>query len=96
MGTKKKVFVLTEDFINDFSGDNIINVIGVYTDKKTAVAKLRSMAESYKKEERTLWDEENPQFEDFADTDTNFSCWEDGCYSTAHYTLILHESKLTE
>lgn len=93
---EKKVFVITEDFINDFCGDNVINIVGVFTEKEKAVAKLRELAESYKKEERTLWDEENPQFEDFSDTDTLFSCWMDGSYSQEHYTLILHESTLTD
>lgn len=91
----RKVFVITEDFINDFSGDNIVRVVGIFSNEKKAVAKLHELAESYKKEERTLWDEENPQFEDFSDTDTLFSCWKDGCYTEEHYTLTLHESTLT-
>ena len=93
---EKKVFVITEDYICHYSGDHVINIVGVFTEKEKAVAKLRELAESYKKEERTLWDEDNPQFEDFSDTDTLFSCWMDGCYSQEHYTLILHESTLTD
>ena len=72
---KKKVFVITEDYINDFCGDNVINIVGVFTEKEKAVAKLHELAESYKKEERTLWD---------------------GSYSQEHYTIILHESTLTD
>ena len=96
MAKKTTVFVVIEDYINDFSGDNVINVVGVFTDKKKAVAKLRKLAESYKKADRTLWDEDNPQFEDFSDDDDFFSCWEDGCYSEAHYTIGIHEKFITE
>lgn len=96
METIKKVFMVIEDYANGFSCENIINVVGVFTDKKKAVAKLRSMAESYKKEERTIWREDNPQYMDYCDDDDLFYCCEAGRYWEEHYTLKIHEKFITE
>ena len=86
---QKKVYVLVEDYAVDY--ELFINLILVTRDKKEAENKLHEMATQVKNEEDSLWDEENPQFEDFVDNPDYFSCWEDGYYARNHHTLNIHE-----
>ena len=88
------VYVLIEDYITDSTGDNVVEVVMTSTDEKKVEARLHELAESYKQEDGSLWDEDDEQFEDFSDETDYFSCWENGCYSQNHYTLSIKESVL--
>lgn len=89
---KTKVYVLVEDYSSDY--ELCVNVLLVTTDKKKAQDKLHETAESVKNAEDSLWDKDNPQFEDFHDDENDFSCWEDGSHACNHYTLTIHEKWL--
>ena len=88
------VYVLIEDYITDSTGEQVIEVEMTSTNKKKVQERLHEMAESYKQEDGSLWDEDDEQFEDFQDDADYFSCWENGCYSQEHYTLKIVESVL--
>lgn len=90
--TRKKVYVLIGHCANDYELG--VDTLLVTTDKKEAQKKLHEQAEAVKNEEDSLWDEDNPQFEDFLDDENNFSCWEDGSYACNHYTLEIQEKWL--
>ena len=91
----KKVFVLSENFVNDCSGDVVI-IVGVYGSEKDAQNELHKMAEEYKKVPLSLWDPKCDQFEDFIDTPNEFSCWRSGEYNNEHYTLTVHKADFIE
>lgn len=88
------IYVLIEDYITDVTGDNVVNVEMASANRKKVEKRLHEMAESYKKEPASLWDEEDEQFDDFLDKQDIFSCWENGCYNQNHYTLKIHKTTL--
>ena len=88
-----KVFVLTKVDVSEDCGETITT--GVYKTREAAQKVFNSMKEEIKKNS-DLWDEDSPAFEDFTDTDTEFTVWEDGYYNNNHVAISIQECVIDE
>lgn len=88
-----KVFVLTLVEVNECCGETV-DVIGVYSDKKEAMAELAIRAEKFKKDLEDWWNPENPAFEEYTDDPDHFCVWEDGYYNNNHINMMITEKEV--
>ena len=86
-----KVYVVVK--VNVYDGDDEVTIVGVYADRVNAQNKFNSEVKK-EKDENPDWCEENSDFDDFIDTDTEFSCWEDGYFKENHTRITLEEQEV--
>ena len=77
-----KVYVIVK--VDVFDGEELILIIGTYTDKDEAQKKFNS---EVKKEK-----DKNPNW--YKESDTKFCCWEDGYFCKNHTTITLEEQNV--
>lgn len=87
----EKVYVIVK--VDVYDGNEYVSLLGTYADKDKAQKKFNSEVKK-EKEENRWWNEDNPAFEDFSDTPTEFCCWEDGYFADNHVTIMLEEQKV--
>lgn len=87
----EKVYLVIK--VNVDECEEEVTVVGVYGDKAKAQRKFKSEVKT-EKEENQWWNEEEPDYEDFLDTDTEFCCWESGYFSQNHVYITLEEQKV--
>lgn len=88
---QKPVYVIYDDIVADY--DDMSKVVCVTTDIKTARQKFDSEVKK-QKELMTYYSKSEPDYEDFIDNETHFSCWKSGYYSENHADVILYETYL--
>ena len=86
-----KVYVIVK--VDVFDGEELILIIGTYTDKDEAQKKFNSEVKK-EKNENPNWYKESAAFNYFIDTDTKFCCWEDGYFCNNHTTITLEEQNV--
>ena len=86
-----KVYVIVK--VDVFDGEELILIIGTYTDKDEAQKKFNSEVKK-EKDKNPNWYKEYAAFNDFIDTDTMFCCWEDEYFCKNHTTITLEEQNV--
>ena len=86
-----KVYVIVK--VDVFDGEELILIIGTYTDKDEAQKKFNSEVKK-EKDKNPNWYKESTAFNDFIDTNTKFCCWEDEYFCKNHTTITLEEQNV--
>ena len=88
---KEKVFSVVK--VEVWDGEETVTVEKVTTDRSKAKKCFKKLVKEDKAENQ-WWSEDEPDFEDFSDSDTEYCCWESGYFCQNHVYISINENTL--
>ena len=88
---KDKVFSVVK--VEVWDGEETVTVEKVTTDRSKAEKCFKKLVKEDKAENQ-WWSENEPDFEDFSDSDTEYCCWESGYFCQNHVYISINENTL--